>query len=123
PEHIEIFLIRHGRLLAQRRVGQDGDLLREELRALVGEAAVLGTPPSRVGRAEVDQINIIARWISHHSDDDARAFFRLPQQLDDSSETEAFIGQVTETVLTSLMAEAGHEDDVEEENDMPDDAT
>ena len=81
PEHIEIFLIRHGRLLAQRRVGQDGDELRDELRALVEEAAALGTPPSRVGRAEVDQINIIARWISHHSDDDARAFFRLPREL------------------------------------------
>ena len=103
PDHIEVFLIRHGRLLAQRRVGQEEELLREELRALVEEAAGLGAPPSRVGRAEVDQINIIARWISHHSEDDERAFFRLPHELDDNATVEAFIAQVTDTVLTSLL--------------------
>lgn len=110
PEHIEIFLIRHGRLLAQRRVGQQSELVRDELRALVGEASALGTPPSRVGRAEVDQINIIARWISHHSEDDARAFFHLPRQLDNPDEVEAFIQQVTDTVLASLMT--GGEDEI-----------
>lgn len=114
PEHSEIFLIRHGRLLAQRRVGQEGDLLRGELRGLVAEAATLGTPPSRVGRAEVDQINIIARWISHHSEDDERAFFRLPHQFDDTNGVEAFIQQVTDTVLASLMAD--------EDSDMDDDS-
>lgn len=102
-EHIEIFLIRHGRLLAQRRVAQESDLLRDELRGLVGEAAALGAPPSRVGRAEVDQINIIARWISHHSEDDERAFFHLPCTLDDATEAELFIAQVADTVLASLM--------------------
>ncbi|HEU5347877.1 MAG TPA: hypothetical protein VFU63_04620, partial [Ktedonobacterales bacterium] len=105
PGHIEVFLIRHGRLLAQRRVAQESDLLRDELRTLVDEAAALGTPPSRVGRAEVDQINIIARWISHHSEDDERAFFRLPHQLDNPEEAATFIAQVTDTVLASLMAD------------------
>lgn len=116
PEHIEIFLIRHGRLLAQRRVIQESDPLRDELRALVGEAAGLGTPPSRVGRAEVDQINIIARWISHHSEDDARAFFRLPQGLDDADAVEVFTAQVTDTVLTSLLS--GEMGDAEDAEDM-----
>jgi DNA polymerase-3 subunit epsilon len=111
PDHIEVFLIRHGRLLAQRRVGQNEELLRDELRALVADAASMGAPPSRVGRAEVDQINIIARWISHHSEDDARAFFRLPHVLDDDATVEAFIAQVTDTVLTSLLTESAMEDE------------
>jgi excinuclease UvrABC nuclease subunit len=124
PDHIEIFLIRHGRLLAQRRVDQDGDQIREELRALVVEAEALGTPPSRVGRAEVDQINIIARWISHHSEDDARAFFRLPRELDSPDGVESFVAQVTDTVLTNLLAEVeGDEsDEGEEEGAEPENA-
>ncbi|HET8908243.1 MAG TPA: exonuclease domain-containing protein [Ktedonobacterales bacterium] len=113
PEHIEVFLIRHGRLLAQRRVAQASELLHDELRTLVAEAAVLGTPPSRVGRAEVDQINIIARWISHHSEDDARAFFRLPGELADAAVVDTFITQVTETVMMSLLAEQDGESGVE----------
>ncbi|HET9980726.1 MAG TPA: exonuclease domain-containing protein [Ktedonobacterales bacterium] len=118
PDHIEIFLIRHGRLLAQRRVAQQGDLLRDELRALVAEATALGTPPSRVGRAEVDQINIIARWISHHSEDDERAFFRLPHELDDAATVEAFIAQVADTVLASLLTE--NEVSIEDEGEDDD---
>jgi DNA polymerase-3 subunit epsilon len=105
---MEIFLIRHGRLLAQRRVEQDDDQIRDELRTLVSEAAALGTPPARVGRAEVDQINIIARWISHHSEDDARAFFRLPRELDDTDAVESFIAQVTDTVLTNLITDSAN---------------
>jgi DNA polymerase-3 subunit epsilon len=117
PDHIEIFLIRHGRLLAQRRVGQEEEVIRGELQALVTEAAALGMPPSRVGRAEVDQINIIARWISHHSEDDERAFFRLPHELDDAATVEAFIAQVTDTVLASLLIEdeVGNGDEGEED--------
>ena len=117
PDHIEIFLIRHGRLLAQRRVTQEEELIHDELRTLVAEATALGMPPSRVGRAEVDQINIIARWISHHSEDDERAFFRLPHELDDAAMVEAFIAQVTDTVLTSLLIEdeVGNGDIREEE--------
>jgi hypothetical protein len=73
----------------------------------------------------VDQINIIARWISHHSEDDARAFFRLPRELDDPSTAEAFIAQVTDTVLTNLLAEVeGDEDDEgEEEGVEPENVT
>jgi excinuclease UvrABC nuclease subunit len=117
PDHIEIFLIRHGRLLAQRRVDQEDDQLRDELRALVAEAAALGKPPARVGRAEVDQINIIARWISHHSEDDARAFFRLPRELDDPEEVESFIAQVTDTVMANLLAEVEGDDDISDEDE------
>jgi len=39
----------------------------------------LGDAPSIVGKAEVDQINIISRWIHHHSAD--RAFFPFQQAL------------------------------------------
>jgi DNA polymerase-3 subunit epsilon len=98
PDHLEVFLVRHGRLAGQRRILQDDGLLATELRALVAEAAALGTPPARVGRAEVDQINIIARWIHHHSDDAERAFFRLPAHPDDPAEVEAFVA----TVLAAL---------------------
>jgi DNA polymerase III subunit epsilon len=115
PEHIEVFLIRHGRLLAQRRVIQEQEVLCGELRELVAEAAALGIPPSRVGRAEVDQINIIARWISHHSEDDARAFFHLPRELADTATAEPFITQVADTVLTSLLADAAEDDASDDE--------
>ena len=98
PEHLEIFLIRHGRLAGLRRVPLDPAAIEAELRLLVAEAAALGTPPARVGRAEVDQINIIARWIHHHSDDDARSFFRLPRDLADPTEVDAFTRRVVETV-------------------------
>ena len=47
-------------------------------------AAKLGDAPSIVGKAEVDQINIISRWIHHHSDD--RAFFPLQPALTDPHE-------------------------------------
>ena len=51
---------------------------------LLARAAVLGDPPSIVGKAEVDQINIISRWIHRHSDD--RAFFPLQPALTDIDE-------------------------------------
>ncbi len=73
----------------------------------------------------MDQINIIARWISHHSEDDARAFFRLPRELDDPSTVDAFIAQVTDTVLTSLLAEVDDDmsDEGDEESAEPEDIT
>ena len=51
---------------------------------LLKRAALLGEPPSIVGKAEVDQINIISRWIHHHSSD--RAFFPFQQALTDEDE-------------------------------------
>jgi DNA polymerase-3 subunit epsilon len=101
--HVELFLIRHGRLVDLRRVAEGRTAIGEEVRSLVAQAAALGTPPARVGREEVDQINIIARWISHHSEDDERAFFRLPCDLDDPDdrdEVEAFIARVSEAAAT-----------------------
>lgn len=100
PEHVEIFLIRHGRLAGLRRVPLDPAAIESDVRLLTAEAAALGTPPARVGRAEVDQINIIARWIHHHSDDDARSFFRLPRDLADAAELDDFAHRVVEIVTT-----------------------
>jgi hypothetical protein len=73
----------------------------------------------------VDQINIIARWISHHSEDDARAFFRLPRELDNPDEVESFVAQVTDTVLTNLLVEVegGEDDEGEEEGVEPENVT
>jgi DNA polymerase-3 subunit epsilon len=51
---------------------------------LLAVAASLGDPPSIIGKAEVDQINIISRWIHRHSDD--RAFFPLQPALNDIDE-------------------------------------
>ena len=127
PEHVELYLIRHGRLAGQRRVTHDPALLDAALRALVVEAAALGTPPARVGREEVDQINIIARWIHHHSDDDERAFFRLPHDPDNTDEVDAFARRVLDGLAAQLQASEiatatddsndGAEDDVSEENE------
>jgi DNA polymerase-3 subunit epsilon len=115
---VEIFLVRHGRLIAQRRVAAEEDALRVEVGALVAEARGLGTPPSRVGREEVDQINIIARWIHRHSEDDERAFFRLPRQAEDAAETGDFAARVAERVLAGLL-ERADESLVDEDEPLP----
>ncbi|WIG57738.1 MAG: Excinuclease ABC subunit C [Ktedonobacterales bacterium] len=101
PEASELFLIRHGRLAALRRVANAPDAVERELRMLLTTAATLGTPPGKVGREEVDQINIIARWIHHHSDDTDRAFFRLPRDLTAEDDIAAFVGRVTEVLLAA----------------------
>jgi DNA polymerase-3 subunit epsilon len=55
------------------------------VRELLQFASSLPEPPSIVGQAEVDQINIISRWIHRHSND--RAFFPFQQALTDEDET------------------------------------
>ena len=108
-----MFLVRHGRLTRQRRTPAADAALAVELRTLVGEAAALGRPPARVGKAEVDQINIIARWIHHHSEDDERAFFRLPSDLADAGECERFV----ERVVLALHAPPASDALTEEESE------
>jgi len=90
PGFTEFYLIRHGRLAGQQRTESSHDALRNAAKTLLQVASSLGLPPDRVGKAEVDQINIIARWIHQHSDDRERAFFPLPKQLDDPDEVEVF---------------------------------
>jgi DNA polymerase III subunit epsilon len=102
---IEAYLIRHGRLAGQRRSPATADDLARDLGELVETARTLPAPPLRVGREEVDQINIIARWIHQHSDDEARAFFSLPRELDDSAIMGEFIASVIETVVSAHAVE------------------
>ncbi len=90
----EVFLVRHGRLLEQRRLPLADEELLAGLRALIEQAAGLPKPPKRVGKAEVDQINIIARWIHRHSEEHERAFFPLPADLHRPEEIERFVAQV-----------------------------
>jgi DNA polymerase III subunit epsilon len=111
--HLELFLVRHGRLAGQRRVPHEDARVEGELRALAASAAALGAPPARVGRAEVDQINIIARWIHHHSEDDERAFFRLPRDLGDAAAVDAFVLRVL-AALAQRAAGDESEDDEDE---------
>ncbi len=79
--HNEIFLIRHGRLVQQRSVPHEPAAMKQAIYELLDIAATLGDAPSIVGKAEVDQINIISRWIHRHSDD--RAFFTFQSALTD----------------------------------------
>ncbi len=102
----EVFLVRHGRLIEQRRVALSGEDLLTGLRALVELAASLPAPPKRVGKEEVDQINIIARWIHHHSEEQERAFFALPSELYNSAQVEQFVGQIVLT-LGQLVEQTG----------------
>ena len=111
---IELYLIRHGRLAGQRRVPHEEDALREAAHALLAVAAAMGTPPARVGKAEVDQINIIARWIHHHSDDDERAFFQLPRDLIDPPEGERFVARVLVGVSAARAAKSEADEAAEE---------
>jgi DNA polymerase III subunit epsilon len=83
-EHNELFLIRHGRLVAQRCIIHAPEEMKQAVGELLQSALELGEPPGIVGQAEVDQINIISRWIHHHSDD--RAFFPVQSALTDLDE-------------------------------------
>ena len=107
---IEAYLIRHGRLAGQRRSPANADDLARDLDELVALARTLPAPPLRVGREEVDQINIIARWIHQHSDDEARAFFSLPRELDDTAIIGPFITGVIEMVLSAQAVESEAEE-------------
>jgi DNA polymerase-3 subunit epsilon len=109
PDAVELFLVRHGRLADQRRADREATQLEEQLRAIITDAARLGVPPARVGREEVDQINIIARWIHHHSDDEERSFFPLPQHLDERADTDDFVRHVVETILAQTTADEADE--------------
>lgn len=80
----ELFLIRHGRLVEQRRVSHMSEEMKLAVKDLLRVAEDLGEPPPIVGQAEVDQINIISRWIHHHSGE--RAFFPFQSALSDSDE-------------------------------------
>ena len=83
-DHNELFLIHHGRLVEQRCIAHELEAMETVVHELLARAAALGDPPSIVGKAEVDQINIISRWIHRHSDD--RAFFPLHPALTDIDE-------------------------------------
>lgn len=80
----ELFLIRHGRLVEQRCIPHVSAEMQQAVGELLQVATALGEPPSIVGQAEVDQINIISRWIHHHSDE--RAFFPVQSALLDPDE-------------------------------------
>src|SRR2546430_3604847 len=83
-DHNELFLVRHGRLVQQKCIPHEPQEMKEAVLELLDVAAALGDAPSIVGKAEVDQINIISRWIHHHSDE--RAFFPLQPALTDPHE-------------------------------------
>jgi DNA polymerase III subunit epsilon len=103
--HAELFLVRHGRLVEQRRVPCDEGIIATVLEELIRRAIWLGPPPTRVGKAEVDQINIISRWVHHHSKDHGRAFFTLPQSLDDAEAVSAFQAAVIERTIALATPE------------------
>ena len=113
-DHNELFLIRHGRLVEQRRMAHDPDVLYRSVNELLVVAASLGEPPNIVGKAEVDQINIISRWIHRHSDD--RAFFPFHSALADQQQAEQLsqsIWEALETVRTMpVVAEHDDEDNL-----------
>jgi len=115
---IEAYLIRHGRLAGQRRSPANADDLACDLGELVALARTLPAPPLRVGREEVDQINIIARWIHQHSDDEARAFFSLPRELENVEVMDEFINGVVMTATSARAEEAEAVEQVEESEEI-----
>lgn len=92
----EIFFIRHGRLVQQECTPHETGAMYTSVHALLKQAAQLGEPPSIVGKAEVDQINIISRWLHRHSDD--RAFFPFQHALIDSAEAERLVQRIWDEV-------------------------
>ena len=113
-DHNELFLIRHGRLVEQRCIVHELEAVKTAVHELLVKAAALGNPPSIVGKAEVDQINIISRWIHRHSDD--RAFFPLHAALTDVHEARLLAQRLWVEVdaVRAMPAEvvAGEEEDM-----------
>ena len=101
--HIEIFLIRHGRLIQQECVPQEPAALEQTIRTLLEVAAGLGEAPHIVGKAEVDQINIISRWIYRHSDD--RAFFPFQHALTKQEEIANLLDSISSTLAEPVESE------------------
>ncbi|HZC07806.1 MAG TPA: UvrB/UvrC motif-containing protein, partial [Ktedonobacterales bacterium] len=113
---VELYLVRHGRLAGQCRTSHSIEQIEAAARELAQTAATLGAPPLCVGREEVDQINIVARWISHHSEDSERCFFTLPHALDLADEISAFATRVA-TVVCSPAPDAQEIEDVAEDDE------
>jgi DNA polymerase III subunit epsilon len=110
--HNELFLIRHGRLVAQRCISHAPEAMKLAVRELLSLAASLGEPPRIVDKAEVDQINIISRWIHHHSND--RAFFPLQQALIDEDEARLLAQRIwveADAVRTLPLEDSAEEED------------
>ncbi len=95
----ELFLIRHGRLVEQHSVEHEQEKTFCAIREMLTRATELGEPPHIVGKAEVDQINIISRWVHRHSDD--RAFFPFQQALTDETTTQHFMNHLWQEVDTA----------------------
>jgi DNA polymerase III subunit epsilon len=109
--HNELFLIRHGRLVAQRCISHEPEAMKLAVRELLSLAASLGEPPRIVDKAEVDQINIISRWIHHHSND--RAFFPFQQALKDEDEARLLAQRIwveADAVRTLPLEESAEEE-------------
>ncbi len=103
---VELFLVRHSRLVEQRRVAAVAADLNAVIDMLVQRAIWLGPVPTRVGKKEVDQINIISRWVHRHSQDHGRAFWSLPTQLDDLTVVTPFREAVVASALALFSDEA-----------------
>ncbi len=114
--HNEIFLIRHGRLLRQECVPHEPGAMSNTIHELLAHAANLGEAPNIIGKAEVDQINIISRWIHRHSDD--RAFFPFQHVLTEQDEAL----QLVERIWTEVDAVRALPPVVEGGEDVHDDA-
>ncbi len=99
----ELFLIRHGRLIDQRCVAHIAEEVGTAVEDLLQIASTLGEPPGIVGQAEVDQINIISRWIHHHSED--RAFFPLQCALSDKNEISPLIQRIWTEIQSARVVD------------------
>lgn len=85
--------------------------MQQALLDLLAYAGTLGDAPTIVGKAEVDQINIISRWIYRHSDD--RAFFPFHQALTGEQEAQALCQQIWEQIdhVRTLPLPLGEDED------------
>jgi DNA polymerase-3 subunit epsilon len=83
--------------------------LERTMRELLVVAAKMGEPPAVVGKAEVDQINIISRWIHRHSDD--RAFFSFQSALADQDRAERLLRDMWVAIDAVRMLPLLDEDD------------
>ena len=113
--HNELFLVRHGRLVQQHCVPHEPEGMKATVHSLLIVAEALGEAPNIVGKAEVDQINIISRWIHRHSDD--RAFFPIQAALADMDERNRLAQRIwieVDTVRTLPILQSNEDTDADD---------
>lgn len=106
---VEVFFIRHGRLMFQRLVGKKIPFkeLERSIESVYGEQS---TPPEHCRKEEIDEIRIIASWIYQHRNN---GLFLYTASLT----TDTIAERLTDLLYTALTRPAPPQTEAERQKD------